>query len=55
MAEMEKEGVEAWNDRIDEIIGGGECWPKEKADAYNAAHPIPSEEEIERIIREVTE
>ena len=55
MVEMEKEGVEAWNDRVDEVIGGGECWTKEESDAYNATHPIPSEEEIDRIIREATE
>lgn len=52
MVEMETEGVDAWNARVDEIIGGGVVFRDEE---YNRTHPLPTDEEIERIIREATE
>ena len=46
MTQMTQAGVDAWNERADEIIGVGEPWPKEKAEAYNREHPAPSEDNI---------
>ena len=46
MTERSKAGIDAWNEKADEDLGFGKPWPKEKADAYNKAHPAPSEDEI---------
>ena len=40
-------GIDAWNEKVDEIIGFGEPWPKEKQDDYNREHPLPTQEEID--------
>ena len=44
MTELSKAGIDAWNEKADEDLGFGKPWPKEKADAYNKAHPARSEE-----------
>lgn len=48
MIGLTKAGVEAWNEKVDEIIGGGEIFVDEE---YNKEHPIPDDEELEELFR----
>lgn len=50
MIEMTREEIEYWNERTSEPLRF-EPYPDEICDAYNKAHPLPSEEEIWEIIR----
>lgn len=47
MSKMSQAGIDAWNEKVDEIIVFGEPWPKEKQDDYNREHPLPTQEEID--------
>lgn len=49
MTRMAQAGTDAWSKKADEIIEFGKPWPKEKRDAYNKEHPLPSEEELDAI------
>ena len=55
MLEMTDREKEYWDERSSEIIRCGEPLRGPEIDDYNRTHPIPSKEEIERIIREATE
>lgn len=46
MKELTQAGIDAWNERTDEVIGFGEPWSEEKRDEYNREHPAPTEKEI---------
>ena len=46
---LSKKGIDAWNDRVDEVIGGGTPFIDED---YNHTHTIPSGAEIDEILIE---
>lgn len=46
---LSEEGTQSWDDRVDEVIGGGEPFVDEE---YNRKHPLPTPEEIKDILRE---
>ena len=47
----EKEAYEWYEDRLSVPIHLNEL-PKEECDAYNAEHPLPSQDEIQTILKE---
>ena len=54
MTEMTKSEIEYWNERSTEPLRCEPC-PKDISDAYNAEHPLPSEDEVWEIIRKAQE
>ena len=46
---MTKKEIEYWNERSSEPLRF-EPYPEDVCDAYNRAHPLPSEDEVWRIV-----
>ncbi len=56
MIELTPEEIEYWNERADEpIVGEPVIMTAEEQAEFERQHPMPTQEEIERLLREARE